>query len=150
MLHQPCYPNQPIPSARASISPSSIEPDDSASLARLAAEACDDRKAVDIRLIRVEEISSLADWFVICTGLSEVQVRAIGRSVEDRLEARGWAPSPAARGPGGGSLAADRLRRSDCPHPHARRSGSITTWSPSGAMGSSEAFMPSAQPSSDG
>ncbi|MEB3242277.1 MAG: ribosome silencing factor [Cyanobacteriota bacterium] len=61
---------------------------DSASeaLARLAAEACDDRKAVDIRLIRVEDISSLADWFVICSGLSDVQVRAIARSVEDRLE----------------------------------------------------------------
>jgi ribosome-associated protein len=55
-------------------------------MARLAAEACDDRKAVDIRLIRVDEVSSLADWFVICSGLSDVQVRAIGRSVEDRLE----------------------------------------------------------------
>jgi ribosome-associated protein len=59
---------------------------DSEALARLAAEACDDRKAVDIRLIRVEEVSSLADWFVICSGLSDVQVRAIARSVEDRLE----------------------------------------------------------------
>jgi ribosome-associated protein len=59
---------------------------DSAALARLAAEACDDRKAVDIRLIRVEEVSSLADWFVICSGLSDVQVRAIARSVEERLE----------------------------------------------------------------
>jgi ribosome-associated protein len=59
---------------------------DSEALARLVAEACDDRKAVDIRLIRVEEISSLADWFVICTGLSDVQVRAIARSVEDCLE----------------------------------------------------------------
>jgi ribosome-associated protein len=55
-------------------------------LARLAAEACDDRKAVDIRLIRVEEVSSLADWFVICSGLSDVQVRAIARSVEESLE----------------------------------------------------------------
>lgn len=55
-------------------------------LARLAAEACDDRKAVDIRLIRVDEISSLADWFVICHGLTDVQVRAIARSVEDSLE----------------------------------------------------------------
>ena len=58
----------------------------SESLARLAAEACDDRKAVDIRLIRVDEVSTLADWFVICSGLSDVQVRAIARSVEDRLE----------------------------------------------------------------
>ena len=58
----------------------------SEALARLAADACDDRKAVDIRLIRVEDVSSLADWFVICSGLSDVQVRAIARSVEDRLE----------------------------------------------------------------
>jgi ribosome-associated protein len=55
-------------------------------MAMLAAEACDDRKAVDIRLIRVDEVSSLADWFVICSGLSDVQVRAIARSVEDKLE----------------------------------------------------------------
>ena len=61
-------------------------PLDSEALARLAAEACDDRKAVDIRLIRVEEVSSLADWFVICSGLSDVQVRAIARSVEESLE----------------------------------------------------------------
>jgi len=58
----------------------------SKALALLAAEACDDRKAVDIRLIRVEEVSSLADWFVICSGLTDVQVRAIARSVEDQLE----------------------------------------------------------------
>jgi ribosome-associated protein len=62
-------------------------PLDSTRLARLAAEACDDRKAVDIRLIRIEDVSTLADWFVICTGLTSVQVRAIGRSVEERLEA---------------------------------------------------------------
>jgi ribosome-associated protein len=59
---------------------------DTEHLARLAAEACDDRKAVDIRLIRVDEVSSLADWFVICSGLSDVQVRAIARSVEEKLE----------------------------------------------------------------
>ena len=63
-----------------------LVPVDSEALARLAAEACDDRKAVDIRLIHVEEISSLADWFVICNGLTDVQVRAIARSVQDSLE----------------------------------------------------------------
>ena len=69
-------PAAPLPQADAS----------SKALALQAAEACDDRKAVDIRLIRVDEISSLADWFVIASGLSDVQVRAIARSVEDRLE----------------------------------------------------------------
>jgi ribosome-associated protein len=58
----------------------------SRALALLAADACDDRKAVDIRLIRVDAVSSLADWFVIASGLSDVQVRAIARSVEDRIE----------------------------------------------------------------
>ena len=61
--------------------------DDSKQLALLAAEACDDRKAGDIVLLRVEEISSIADWFVIATGFSDVQVRAIARSVEDQIEA---------------------------------------------------------------
>ena len=60
---------------------------DSVQLAELAADACDDRKATDIRLIRVDEVSSLADWMVIAGGQSDVQVRAIAGSVEDRLEA---------------------------------------------------------------
>jgi ribosome-associated protein len=78
---------EPAPSpARAPANTPALRASDSQALARLAAEACDDRKAVDIRLIRVEEISSLADWFVICNGLTDVQVRAIARSVEDTLE----------------------------------------------------------------
>jgi ribosome-associated protein len=76
-------PEAPIPVP----SPARLRADaDSRALALLAAEACDDRKAVDIRLIRVDEVSSLADWFVICSGLTDVQVRAIARSVEDSLE----------------------------------------------------------------
>ncbi|WP_320674563.1 ribosome silencing factor [Prochlorococcus sp. MIT 1341] len=59
---------------------------DSESIALLAAEACDDRKAKDIQLIRVEDVSSLADWIVIAEGFSDVQVRAIAKSVEDVLE----------------------------------------------------------------
>jgi ribosome-associated protein len=78
----------PAPASRPSPDPTRprLDPDDSRALALLAAEACDDRKAVDIRLIRVEEVSSLADWFVICSGLTDVQVRAIARSVEDTIE----------------------------------------------------------------
>ncbi|MFZ9952447.1 MAG: ribosome silencing factor, partial [Vulcanococcus sp.] len=40
-----------------------LDPNDSRALALLAADACDDRKAGDIVLLRVEEISSIADWF---------------------------------------------------------------------------------------
>ena len=59
---------------------------DSVQLAEIAADACDDRKATEIELIRVDAVSSLADWLVIAGGQSDVQVRAIARSVEDRLE----------------------------------------------------------------
>jgi len=65
---------------------------DSEELALLAAKACDERKAVDIQLIHVEEVSSLADWFVIATGLSDVQVRAIATSLEEQLEQVGRLP----------------------------------------------------------
>ncbi len=58
---------------------------DSERLAALAAEACDDRKAKDIQLINVEKVSSITDWIVIAEGLSDVQVRAISKSVEIRL-----------------------------------------------------------------
>ncbi|MEY3929630.1 MAG: ribosome silencing factor [Cyanobacteriota bacterium] len=78
----------PAPTTKPSPDPSRprLDPDDSKALALLAAEACDDRKAADIVLIHVEEISSIADWFVIATGYSDVQVRAIARSVEDKIE----------------------------------------------------------------
>lgn len=59
---------------------------DSEILADLAAEACDDKKGKNIKLIRIEEVSSIADWIVISEGLSDVQVRAIISSVEDRIE----------------------------------------------------------------
>ncbi len=59
---------------------------DSERLAHLAAEACDDKKAKDILLIRVEEVSSIADWILVSEGLSDVQVRAIVKSVEQRIK----------------------------------------------------------------
>ena len=50
---------------------------DSEKLAELAADACDDRKGVDIQLIRVDEVSSLADWLVIAGGQRDVQSRPL-------------------------------------------------------------------------
>ncbi len=59
---------------------------DSKDLAELAAEACDDRKAKNIQLIRINEVSSLADWIIVAEGLSDVNVRAIINSIEDKLK----------------------------------------------------------------
>ena len=59
---------------------------DSQQLAEIAAEACDDRKAKDIQLIQIEKVSSLTDWIIVAEGLSEVNVRAIASSVEEKLQ----------------------------------------------------------------
>ena len=58
---------------------------DSCRLIELAATACDDRKAEDIKLLKVDEVSSIADWILITEGLSDVQVRAIVNNVEKTL-----------------------------------------------------------------
>ena len=50
------------------------------------AEAADDRKGEDIVILKVDEVSYLADYFIIVTGFSTVQVRAIARSIEDKVE----------------------------------------------------------------
>ena len=59
---------------------------DSEELAEIAAEACNELKAQNIHLIRIDEVSSLAEWILITEGLSDVQVRSIIRSVEDSLK----------------------------------------------------------------
>ena len=60
--------------------------DMSKGLALTIAEAADDRKAGDIVILRVAEISYLADFFVIVTGYSKAQVRAISQAIEHKVE----------------------------------------------------------------
>jgi ribosome-associated protein len=60
--------------------------DPSEKLALLIADAADDRKGGDITLIKIGDVSVLADYFVIVTGYSRVQVRAIGNSIADKVE----------------------------------------------------------------
>lgn len=55
-------------------------------LALASAKAADDRKGGDIVLLNVSEVSYLADYFVVVTGFSHAQVRAIARSIEDEIE----------------------------------------------------------------
>ena len=52
----------------------------------LAAEAADDRKAADMVLINIAEVSTLADYLLILSGFSKVQLRAISGSIIDKIE----------------------------------------------------------------
>ena len=56
-------------------------------LAFLAADAADDRKAGDMTLIDISQVSVLADYLLIVSGFSKVQLRAISNSIIDKLEA---------------------------------------------------------------
>lgn len=66
---------------------SSTESDQmSRKLAETIVEAASDRKAGDIVLLKVAEVSYLADYFVMMTGYSRVQVRAIADAIEEKVK----------------------------------------------------------------
>ena len=62
-------------------------------LAKKAAKILDDKKGNHINLVRIEEISSLADFFVIASGNSNTHVRALADEVEEQLKKEGVAPA---------------------------------------------------------
>ena len=55
-------------------------------IAVTAAKALDSKLGIDIKVLKVEEITVLADYFVICSGGSNTQVKALADEVEFRLE----------------------------------------------------------------
>lgn len=55
-------------------------------LALSAVRAADDRKGEQIITLAVGELTVLADYFVIATGRSRAQVRAIGGAVEEKVK----------------------------------------------------------------
>ena len=52
-------------------------------IAKLACEALADKKADDIKVIDISEVSSLADYFVIAGGMNRNQVQAMADNVEE-------------------------------------------------------------------
>ena len=40
-------------------------------------KALDDKKGMDIKLLKISDVSSLADYFIICTGTSNTHVRTL-------------------------------------------------------------------------
>jgi ribosome-associated protein len=51
-------------------------------LVKLIAEACEDEKAIDITVLNVHDLTVLADYFVIASGRSVIQVKSIVDYVE--------------------------------------------------------------------
>lgn len=59
-------------------------------MAKLAYEALADKKAEDIKIINIEEVSVLADYFIIASGLNRNQVQAMADNVEEELHKAGF------------------------------------------------------------
>ena len=56
------------------------------------AEVCSDRKAVDIRVLDVRGMVGYTDFFVICSGRTERQAKAIHDAVHESLKGAGLLP----------------------------------------------------------
>ena len=65
---------------------------DSAALAERIAGVASDRKAIDIRVIDLRGIVSYTDFFVICSGNTERQTKAIHDSIHKSLKDDGVLP----------------------------------------------------------
>ena len=59
---------------------------ESAALAERIAEIASDRKAIDVRVIDLREVVSYTDYFVICSGNTERQTKAIHDAVYRTLK----------------------------------------------------------------
>ena len=61
-------------------------------LAEFIVKTLDAKKAKNIKLLRIDDKTILADYFVICGGNSNTQVRALAGEVEEKLTEQGVAP----------------------------------------------------------
>jgi ribosome-associated protein len=59
-------------------------------MAKLAYGALDEKKAIDIKIINIEEVSVLADYFIIASGSNRNQVQALADNVEEVLGKAGY------------------------------------------------------------
>ncbi|MCI8529202.1 MAG: ribosome silencing factor [Lachnospiraceae bacterium] len=59
-------------------------------IAKLAIEALEDKKAEDIRVIDISEVSVIADYFVIAGGTNKAQIQALCDNVQEKLGRAGY------------------------------------------------------------
>ena len=72
---------------------SSLEGVSPEELAKAIYDILDNKKGRDLKLLHVEKKTVIADYFVICTGNSSTQVKALADEVEYKTTLRGRAPT---------------------------------------------------------
>lgn len=59
-------------------------------MAQLAIKAMEDKKAEDVRIIDITGVSTIADYFIICSGNNASQIQAICDNVDEMLGRAGF------------------------------------------------------------
>ncbi|MBQ9759914.1 MAG: ribosome silencing factor [Clostridia bacterium] len=70
-----------------------LDATDAEAVAHAIFDVLDAKKARDIKVLRVEDQTVIADYFVICSGNSSTQVKSLGGEVEYKLGLRGVDPA---------------------------------------------------------
>lgn len=65
---------------------------DSLTIAHRIVDAASDKKAQDILLLDVSAVAGFTDYFVICSGASDRQIRAIADGIDEALSQQGVEP----------------------------------------------------------
>ncbi len=65
---------------------------DSREMVKLAIDALEDKKAEDIRIIDISQVTVIADYFIIASGSNRNQVQALIDNVEEKLGRAGHSP----------------------------------------------------------
>ena len=68
-------------------------PKHSKETAKLAVHALEEKKAKDIRIIDISDVTVLADYFIIASGNNRNQVQAMADEVEEALYKAGMEPN---------------------------------------------------------
>ena len=63
------------------------------------AKALDSKKGQDIKVLKTEELTTLADYFVLCTATSNTQIKAMSDACEEAMEKQGEQAHPPSSSP---------------------------------------------------
>ena len=59
-------------------------------MAKLVIDALEDKKAIDVRVIDIQDVSVIADYFIIASGANTNQVQALADNVQEALGRAGY------------------------------------------------------------
>ena len=54
------------------------------------ARACNEKKGADLKILKIRELTTIADYFIIASGNSTIQVTAIADEIEQKMGEAGY------------------------------------------------------------